>query len=93
MTRLSHLFTDRLVNLSVTGSLVRIEMGALLLPENKDQAPEFEPTQALVMPLDVFVNSFGMMDALMKKLVEDGVLKPRAANAPTSNSRPSLRRE
>jgi hypothetical protein len=70
-----HIFADRLFNIAVTGSLVRIELGAMRLPTAEGQKPQLLPTQTLVMPLDGFVASFGMMDSVMKQLVKDGILK------------------
>jgi len=86
LVNLTHTFTDRIVNVAVTGAMVRIEFGVLNRPESKDEALQLEPSQVLVMPLEGFVNSFGMLDALMKKLVEDGVLRPRTENAAGSPS-------
>lgn len=71
----SHIFTDRLFNIAVTGSLVRIELGAMQLPTAKEQKPQLLPTQTLVMPLEGFVASFGMMESVIKQLVKDGVIK------------------
>ena len=75
MPNSSHIFTDRLFNIAVTGSLVRIELGAMQLPTAKGQKPQLAPTQTLVMPLDGFVASLGMMESVMKQLVKDGVIK------------------
>lgn len=86
MVNLTHSFADRIVNVAVTGPMVRIELGVLNRPESKDQPFLLEPNQVLVMPLEGFVNSFGMLEALMNKLVEDGVLKPTAPSAPDASS-------
>lgn len=85
MVNLTHAFADRIVNVAVTGAMVRIEFGVLNRPESKDKPFQLEPSQVLVMPLEGFVNSFGILEALMKKLVEDGVLRPQTEN--TANSR------
>ena len=71
----SHLFADRLFNIAVTGTLVRIELGAMRLPTAEGQKPQLLQTQTLVMPLDGFVVSFGMMESVIKRLVADGVIK------------------
>jgi hypothetical protein len=90
MPNSSHLFTDRRFNIAVTGSLVRIELGTMQLPTTKEQKPQLFPTQTLVMPLDGFVASFGMMESVIKRLMDDGVLKQNwrpgegAGSAPTS---------
>ena len=86
MGNLTHIFADRIVNVAVTGAMVRIKFGVLNRPENKDEALQLEPNQVLVMPLEGFVNSIGMLEALMNKLVEDGVLRPRTENAANSSS-------
>ena len=75
MSDAPQLFADRLVNIAVTGPLVRIELGAMQLPRAEGQKPQLVPTQTLVMPLDGFVASFGMMESVMKQLVKDGVIK------------------
>lgn len=86
MVNLTHAFADRIVNVAVTGAMVRIEFGVLNRPEGKDKPFQLEPSQVLVMPLEGFVNSFGILEALMKKLVEDGVLRPRTENTGDSRS-------
>lgn len=75
MSNSPHLFSDRIVNLSITGPLVRIELGAMQLPTAEGQKPQLLPTQTLVMPLDGFVASFGMMESVIKRLMADGVIK------------------
>ena len=74
-----HLFSDRIVNLSVTGPLVRIELGTLQLPTAEGQKPQLVASQTLVMPLEGFVQSFGMMEGIVKRLVADGVIKTQPA--------------
>lgn len=88
----SHIFADRLVNIAVTGPLVRIELGAMQLPTAEGQKPQLLPTQTLVMPLDGFVASFGMMESVIKRMMADNVLKQSerpaegVSNAPGSVS-------
>lgn len=74
MTHSSHLFSDHILNVAVTGNLVRIELGVLQRPANEGEKPQFAHTQTLVMPLDGFVNSFGMLETIMKKLIESGAV-------------------
>lgn len=81
MSNSDHLFADRLVNIAVTGPLVRIELGAMQLPIAEGQKPQLLPTQTLVMPLDGFVQSFAMMESVIKRLVADGILKQNARPA------------
>jgi hypothetical protein len=81
--RTSTSFADRIINIAVTGAMVRIELGAMQLPATKEQKPQLVPTQTLVMPRDGFVASLGMMESVMKQLVKDGVinLQPKAKQA------------
>ena len=85
MTTASQLFADRIINLSITGPLVRIELGALQLAGANEKSPTYVPTQTLVMPLDGFVSSFSMLEQAMKKLAETGVVRTRdEVHAPTA---------
>jgi hypothetical protein len=73
-------FADRVTNLSVTGPLVRIELGVAQIPESENKVPQIVVSQTIVLPIEGFVNSFGMMEQVMKKLVETGVIKLRQGN-------------
>jgi hypothetical protein len=75
-------FADRIVNLTVTGPLARLELGVMQPPLADGQKPQLVPTETLIMPLEGLVASMSMLDALMKKLVADGMLKPHAATPP-----------
>ena len=55
------LFADRLLNLTVTGPLLRLDLGTLKTPVVEGQKPQLQPSQTLVMPLDGFLASFGMI--------------------------------
>lgn len=70
-------FADRITNIAVTGAVVRIELGIVALPAAEGGAPTLTPSQTLVMPLDGFLASFGMLESVVKKMVADGVVKPR----------------
>jgi hypothetical protein len=76
------LYADRIVNIAVTGPLVRIELGAMKLPSGEGQKPEILSVETLVIPLDGFLQSFGLMETVVKKLVADGVIRPQAAPGP-----------
>ncbi len=78
MSQSPHLFADRLSNIAITGPLVRIELATVQVPKAENQQPQLTPSQTLIMPLDGFVASFGMMEAVMKQLVKDGVIKLQA---------------
>lgn len=76
-------FADTVLNLSVTGPLVRMDLGTLTPLTGADGKQELRatPTQQVVMPLEGFVRAFGMQERLVKKLLADGVLKPQPAEA------------
>jgi hypothetical protein len=63
----------------VTGPLVRIELGVVRVSATDNQKTEVQPAETLVMPLDGFLQSFGLMDAVVKKLVADGLIRPQPA--------------
>ena len=84
----SHLFADRLFSIVITGPLVRIELGTLQLPTAEGQKPQLVASQTLVMPLEGFVQSFGMMDGIVKRLVADGVIKTLPSGEVSPRSEP-----
>ncbi len=80
MNQATHTFVDRLTNITVTGNLVRLEFGVLQpVAGGGEQQAQLVATQTLVIPLEGFLPSFGMMDSMLKKLTEAGVLKLRPA--------------
>lgn len=88
MTNPSALFADRILNVALTGSLIRVELGQFEAPEDKSGKPRLVATRTIVMPMDGFVASFGMLEAIMKKLLDDGLVKrqdmPAVAPAPST---------
>jgi hypothetical protein len=80
----SPFFADRIRNITVTGSLVRIEFGVASLPTQADSKPELVAGTTLVLPLDGLVASMGMLEAILKKLVADGMLEVQAPATATS---------
>ena len=73
----THYFADRVINLAVTGPLIRIDFGAMQLAEGEGQKAQLIACQTLVMPLDGFIASVGMMETVIKKLIDDGVITKR----------------
>lgn len=68
------LFVDGFGNIIVTGTMVRIDLVALVEPGADGKEPRFEHRQRLVMPLDGFLRSFGMAESVVKKMVDAGVV-------------------
>jgi hypothetical protein len=72
------IFADSIFNISVTGNLVRIDLGVTELgAANADgkQEARLVQSQQLVMPLEGFVRAVGIQDQIMRRLISDGVVK------------------
>ena len=70
-------FADTIVQVSLAGSLVRIDLGTVtVVSTDGRQENRLVPTQQLVMPLEGFVRGFDVQQKLVHKLIADGVLKP-----------------
>lgn len=76
MPGLSHIFPDRLVDVYVAWPLNSIKLRAWHLSDASDKPAQSKLAHILAMPLEGIVSSFGMLDVLMHRLVEDGVLRP-----------------
>ncbi len=70
-------FADRIVNIAVTGAVIRIEFGVLAPPASEGAAAKLVPIHTLVMPLDGFLASFGMLESVVRKMIADGLVKPK----------------
>jgi len=86
-------FADTILNIALTGNLVRLDLGTITPSQTQDGKQELRatPTQQVVMPLEGFVRAFGMQENVIKKLIADGVLKAQpqdSAQAPTATSTP-----
>ena len=86
MSETSVLFADRLLNIAVTGPLVRLQWGVMKPPQTEGDAPVLQPSQTLVLPLDGLLASMGMLEGLLKQLVKQGVLKPQAPESMPTQS-------
>lgn len=90
------LFSDGIGDVTITGSIVRIDLMSLSHNE-RDAKGHAKPVfrQRVVMPLEGFVRSFSAMEQVMNRLVQAGVLERRedgeTAAAPTV--RPTASRE
>lgn len=74
-------FADTLLNINVTGNLVRLDLGTVIPVQSQDgkQVLRATPTQQIVMPMEGFVRAFGMQEQVIKKLMADGVFKAQPA--------------
>jgi hypothetical protein len=73
--------------------VVRIELGTLALPASEGAAPTLAPSQTLVIPLDGFLASFGMLESVVKKMIADGMVKPKPQAEPAIDGKPQPARK
>ena len=78
MSHASSLFADRIVNVAVTGPLIRLEFGTMQPPKAEGEKPQLLASNMVVMPLDGFLASFGMLEAVIKQLIASGAIKQQA---------------
>lgn len=76
-------YADTILNITLTGAVVRIDFGTVAPVTRPDGTQEVRstPTQQLVMPLDGFVQAFGIQEQVIKKLLADGVLTAQPSGA------------
>ena len=69
-------FADTIGEIAITGSVIRIDLVSLS-PTNRDDKgqprPEFR--QRVVMPVEGFMRSFGLMSQVVQQLEKSGVIK------------------
>lgn len=75
MTIGTALFSDRIINIAVTGPLVRLELGIQEPPKSEGQQAQIVPSLTIVMPLDGLIASMAMLEGMMRQLLKDGVIK------------------
>ena len=72
------IYADQVTNISLHGGVVRLELAVVdALPKAKDEPIKMRISHHLVLPLDAFVKAFEIQQAVMNKLIQDGVLKKR----------------
>jgi hypothetical protein len=84
------LYSDGFANIVVTGTIVRIDLMALV-GQDAEGKPKFEARRRLVMPLDGFLRSFTMTEDVVNKLQKAGVINRRTppADGPTIQASPA----
>ena len=75
------LLTDGFSGISVTGSVVRIDL-VTLKGKDGDGKPVYERTRRLIMPMDGFLRSFGLTEELVARLMEAGVVQKKKPDEP-----------
>jgi hypothetical protein len=82
----NYLFADSVSNVSVINGIVRIELVASILEGQNDIKSSSAGTLAL--PLSGFINMHAQIDSIIKKMLEDGLLKPNdQLKAPLNTNR------
>lgn len=84
-----HIFADRVANIAVTGTLVRLDLAvADELPRNQGDTPVFAVTHRVLMPLDAFMSFVQMQEGIVAQLVKDGIIRkqePQNTASPVEN--------
>jgi hypothetical protein len=75
-------YADAIGEISLVGPTVRIDLVSLS-PSEKDEKGQPKPVfrQRIVMPVDGFLQSFGLMSRVMQQLEQQGVIKRQPAGA------------
>jgi hypothetical protein len=88
----NELFADSIGGITVTGSVVRVDL-MTLSPTEKDEKNQPRPVlrQRLVMPVEGFVHSFGLMTQVMQQFEKSGLIKkaPAKGDKPTAEVKPN----
>jgi hypothetical protein len=70
------IFSDGIGEILITGSVVRIDLVSLSVSEkDQDGRPRAVFRQRIVMPLEGFIHSLGILEKATHKLVDDGRIK------------------
>ena len=77
-------YADFVGGVTLTGTVVRLDLYSLSTTEKDDkEQPRAELRQRVVMPVEGFIRSFGVMARVMEQLEKQGVIKRGAGpNAP-----------
>ena len=76
------LYADSITGIALTGSVVRIDFATLAVAEDANQQPRPVFRQRVIMPVEGFVHSFGVMARVMQQLEQKGLV--RRADAPAA---------
>ena len=72
-------YADAIGEISLVGSTVRLDLVSLSHTEKDDKGqPKPVFRQRIVMPVDGFLQSFGLMTRVMQQLEKQGVIKRQA---------------
>jgi hypothetical protein len=88
LTMHSELFTDGIGEITVSGSIVRVDLMSLSPTErNASNTPRSVLRQRVIFSIEGFANSVDLMQKALQGLVESGVVR-RTADASCANEAP-----
>lgn len=70
----SQIFADAVSNIFVANGLVRFQLLASAVDAEGQVKPA--PVETVVLPLSGFINLHAQMEQIIKKMIDDGILKP-----------------
>ncbi|MGQ0664203.1 MAG: hypothetical protein ACT4P2_11590 [Pseudomonadota bacterium] len=78
----SEVYADAIARITVLGTTVRLELVSMHPTETAaDGKPLTEPVQRLVMSIEGFVRSFGVIQGVIARLEKDGMIGRQAPAA------------
>jgi hypothetical protein len=82
-------FADAIGEIALVGSTVRIDLVSFSVEKDDKGQPRPVFRQRIVMPVEGFVRSFGVMAQVMQQLEKQGVIKRQAGEAvPAADASP-----
>ena len=76
---MDELYADRIREVSITGSVIRIDLASLAHEKGAEGKPELVLRQRVVMSVEGFAQSFGLLVQVMQQLEKQGVVKGASA--------------
>ena len=67
-------YADGIKNIFINNGVVHFELATIILNDKNEPIPQ--PSGTLVMSLNGLVNLHDQVNAIVKKMVADGILKP-----------------
>ncbi|MFN3077339.1 MAG: hypothetical protein ABT940_10745 [Alphaproteobacteria bacterium] len=68
-------FADTVRRADFVGGMIRLEFATLVPSDTQGEAPKLESRRMEIMPLEGFLNAYSVMQDLLRKLQEAGVVK------------------
>ena len=80
MSDLINIFADGIARISVRAGVARIALGTQ--EEKEEGAVAMNPTHQLFLPVDGFLQTFNVMQNMVKKMEDQGMIKKKADETP-----------